>query len=210
MTEEEQKQPEEKTIATVDKVIDYLVEGGWSAKKATVYRHRKEGKFSPRDNGQFQQKDIDRYAKTWLKRESTGKKVKDLEDELQRQILEEELATSKEKRKKIERENSRAAGELIDRREVESWLAGRAIVLDAGLRHWIQSRVADWIRTTNGDLKKTGELINMMIRDLDEHINDYAQAKEFEVVIDGEEFGTTPMTISVLPQAVQVLVPDGK
>ncbi len=30
------------------------------------------------------------------------------------------------------------------------------------------------------------------------------------VVIDGEEFGTTPVTISVLPQAVQILVPDGK
>jgi hypothetical protein len=38
-----------------------------------------------------------------------------------------------------------------------------------------------------GDVRKAGELINVMIRDLDEHINNYAQAKEYELVIDGEE-----------------------
>ena len=184
---EEARQPEERKFATVDEVIAYLVDAGWVAKKPTIYRHRQQGKFLQKDDGQFRQKDVDRYAKTWLKQQATGKKVKELEDQLQRQILEEELATAKEKRRKIERENSLAEGKLIDRREVENWLAGRAGILEAGLKHWIQSRVADWLRLGGGDLKKAGELINAMIRDLDEHINGYAQAKEFDVVIDGEE-----------------------
>jgi hypothetical protein len=51
----------------------------------------------------------------------------------------------------------------------------------------VQSRVADWIRAVGGDVRKAGELINAMIRDLEEHINNYAQAKGYELVIDGEE-----------------------
>ena len=47
--------------------------------------------------------------------------------------------------------------------------------------------MADWIRVVDGDVRKAGELISAMTRDLDEHINGYAQAKEFELVIDGEE-----------------------
>ncbi len=180
-------QEQEKWLDNVDEVIEYLDAGGWVAKKSTVYRHRKEGKLLPKDSGKFRQKDVDRYAQTWLKQQSTGKKVKELEDQLQRQILEEELATAKEKRRKIERENSIAEGKVVDRGEVENWLAGRAGILEAGLKHWVQSRVADWIRVVDGDVRKAGELISAMTRDLDEHINGYAQAKEFELVIDGEE-----------------------
>jgi hypothetical protein len=185
MTDDAQGQ--DKTFANVDEVLEYLEKAGYVAKKSTVYLHRKQGKFLPKDDGLFRQKDVDRYAKSFLKEASTGQKVKTLEDQLQRQILEEELATAKEKRRKIERENSLSEGKLIDRREVENWLAGRAGILEAGLKHWIQSGVAEWIRMSRGDLKTAGELINAMIRDLDEHINGYAQAKEFDVVIDGEE-----------------------
>jgi len=185
MTDSVQEQG--KWFDNVDEVIEYLTAGGWVAKKSTVYRHRKEGKLLPKDSGKFQQKAVDRYAQTWLKQQSTGKKVKELEDQLQRQILEEELATAKEKRRKIERENSIADGKVVDRGEVEKWLAGRAGILEAGLKHWVQSRVADWIRIAGGDLKKAGELINSMIRDLDEHINSYAQAREFDAVIGGED-----------------------
>jgi hypothetical protein len=179
--------PESRGLHEISDVLEYLIETGWRVSKPTLYRHHKEKKFTPGTDGIYRRKDIDKYAKTWLKQQATGKKVKELEDQLQRQILEEELATAKEKRRKIERENSRADGELIDRREVENWLAGRAGILEAGLKHWIQSGVAEWIRMARGDLKTAGELINTMIRDLDEHINSYAQTKEFEVMIDGEE-----------------------
>lgn len=178
---------DEKTFATVDEVLEYLDAGGWVAKSATVYRHRKQGKFMPQDSGQFRQKDVDRYARTWLKRQSTGRKVKDRLDELQEKKLLEEYEEQKEKTRKIKRQNDVEEGKLIDRGDVEKWLAGRAGILEAGLKHWIQSRAADWVRMTGGDLKGVGELINAMIRDLDEHINGYAAAKEFDLVIEGEE-----------------------
>jgi hypothetical protein len=182
-----ESEQEARGLREISDVLEYLIEAGWRVSKPTLYRHHKEKKFTPVSDGSYRRKDIDKYAKTWLKQQATGKKVKELEDQLQRQILEEDLATAKERRRKIERENSLAEGKLVDRREVENWLAGRAGILEAGLKHWIQSRVADWLRLGGGDLKKAGELINAMTRDLDEHINGYAQAKEFDAVIDGEE-----------------------
>ncbi|HNQ00719.1 MAG TPA: hypothetical protein PKN59_00380 [Syntrophales bacterium] len=186
MTDNTQESPE-RCFDNVDEVIEYLAACGWVARKSTVYRHRKEGKFFPKENGQFRQKDVDRYARTWLKRQSTGRKVKDRLDELQEKKLLEEYEEQKEKTRKIKRQNDVEEGKLIDRADVEKWLAGRAGILEAGLKHWIQSRAADWVRMTGGDLKGVGELINAMIRDLDEHINGYAAAKEFDLVIEGEE-----------------------
>jgi len=68
-------------------------------------------------------------------------------------------------------------------------LAGRAGILIAGLKHWVQSKAAEWISLTGGNMKFTGELINAINRDLDEHINYYAANREYEVVFEGEGSG---------------------
>jgi len=185
MTDDAQGQ--DKTFANVDEVLEYLEKAGYVAKKSTVYLHRKQGKFLPKDDGQFRQKDVDRYAKSFLKEASTGQKIKTLEDQLQRKKLEQELKNLELEHSRRLFQHDRELGKYIEREKMEIELAARAGILEAGLKHWIQSRVADWIRMADGDLKKAGELINTMIRDLDEHINSYAQAKEFELVIDAEE-----------------------
>ena len=78
-------------------------------------------------------------------------------------------------------------GLYIRREEMEIELAGRAGILVAGLKHWVQSRAADWIAAVAGDMKRTGELINLMTRDVDEHINHYAASREYEVVIEEKQ-----------------------
>jgi len=174
-------------LSTVDQVVEYLGDTGWIAKRSTVFLHCKQGKLLPKADGLYHQKDVDRYAKTWLKRQSTRKKLQEPEDELQRKILESELSIKEEELKRKRRLNEIEEGKYIEKERMAEELAARAGVLEAGLKHWVQSRAADWIRIAGGDVKQAGELINAMIRDLDEHINGYAQAKEFEVVIDGED-----------------------
>lgn len=187
MSEQAAAQHEDTKLSTVDEVVSYLADAGWIAKRSTVFLHCKQGKLLPKDDGQYHKKDIDRYAKTWLKQQSTRKKVRDLEDELQRKVLQSELSIKEEELKRRRRQNEIDDGKYIERKRMEEELAGRAGILEAGLKHWVQSRVADWIRIAGGDLKKAGELINSMIRDLDEHINSYAQAREFDAVIGGED-----------------------
>lgn len=168
-------------------VLEYLEDSGWRVTKTSLYRHQKEGKFLPQGDGKFSRRDIDKYAKTWLKEKSTGKRVNDRIDELQRKKLERELENLDidYARKKLAHEKEQ--NKYIPKEQMEIELAARAGILDAGLKHWIQSRAADWIRTVDGDTKKVGELMNLMNRDLNEHINNYAAATEYQVIVDAEE-----------------------
>jgi len=177
----------ERPFPTIADILDYLKEDGWRVTKTSLYRHQKEGKFLPQRDGSYARKDIDKYAKSWLKRQSTGQRLRERTDDLQSRKLDQELRIGaiEEKRKQLSLDKEQ--GMYIPKELMEVELAARAGVLNAGLKHWIQSRAADWIRAGGGDTKHAGELISLMSRDLDEHINSYASALEYEVVIDAEE-----------------------
>lgn len=68
-------------------VLEYLTNNGWKAARNSLYRHQSQGKLLPESNGKYKQRAVDKYAKTFLKRTSTGKRDQELSDELQRQIL---------------------------------------------------------------------------------------------------------------------------
>lgn len=177
---------DERCFKNVAEVLGYLVAAGWKTSKSHIYRDWKDKLFLKRD-GVFLQKDIDKYAKAHLDRKATGKKDSEDADLLHRKkaILEiENLELEKERRRFA---HDRDLGKYVPKEQMEIELAARAGILDAGLKHLIQSRAADWIRTAAGDMKTIGDLINVMTRDLDEHINSYAQARDYEIVIDGEE-----------------------
>lgn len=181
----------ERPFSTVADVLGYLKEDGWRVTQPTLYRHQKEGKLFPQRDGSYARKDVDKYARTWLKQKSTGKRISDRTDELQRKKLEVELRNLDLDNKRKERLDAKETGNLVPREQMEIELATRAGILDAGLKHWIQSRAAEWCRLVAGDMKKVGELINLMSRDLDEHINTYASASEYQVVIDAAEEAET-------------------
>jgi hypothetical protein len=172
---------------TIADVLDYLVDSGWKVTKTSLYRHQKEGKIQPCPNGTYLQKDVDKYAKAFLRQKSTGRRISERRDELQRRKLELEIETIEIDKKRKLLAYNKDQGQLVPREQMEIELAMRAGVLDAGLKHWVQSNAAAWIRAVSGDMKKVGEFINLMSRDLDEHINRYAASSEFQVVIDADE-----------------------
>jgi len=171
---------------TIADVLDYLTGSGWKVTKTSLYRHQSLGKILPAADGAYRQKDVDKYARTFLKQKSTGKKISDRTDELQRRKLEQELANLELEHKRRQLAYDKEQEKYIPREQMEIELAGRAGILDAGLKHWVQSRAAEWIRTVAGDMKKVGDLINLMNHDLDEHINSYASQGEYQVVIEAE------------------------
>lgn len=179
-------QESDKTISTIADVLKYLKSNGWKETKSSLYRHQKEGKLLPRPNGGYLQKDIDKYARTWLKQTSTGKKIQEQMDELQRKKLEKELykleLECKQREFTLEKDQER----YVPKEQMELELAARAGILDAGLRHWIQSHVSDWTRLVEGNMKKVGELINLMNHSLDEHMNNYASTREYRVIFDAD------------------------
>jgi len=174
------------TFQAIADVLDYL-RTDWKVTKTSLYRHKNEGKILPQESGAYLKRDVERYAKTWLKKKSTGKKVSEKMDELQREKLERELKLLDLEGRRKELALGKDLEKYIPREQMEIELAARAGVLEAGLKHWVQSRAAEWVRLVEGDSKKVGDLINMMNQDLNEHINSYALSAEHQIIIDAEE-----------------------
>jgi len=177
----------ERILDSIAAVLEYLKEAGWRATKTTIYRHRNEGKIMPAAGGAFRQREVDKYARAWLKRLDTGRKISDRLDDLQRRKLERELKTLDLDFERKKFAHDRDLGLYVSKERVEVEWAGRVGILEAGLKQWLRSGVAGWIRAAGGDLNRSGELVNEMMRDLDEQLNNYAAAKEYELEIEPAE-----------------------
>lgn len=175
------------TLPNTAAVLDHLKEAGWKVTKTSLYRHQSQGKLLPSQDGSYTKNAVERYAKTFLKQTATGKRVAENTDELQRKKLEKELEHLSQKIMREKFSFEREQGLYIPRDQMEIELATRAGILVAGLKHWVQSNAADWIAASGGDTKRTGELINLMSKDVDEHINHYASSREYEVVIEKDQ-----------------------
>lgn len=173
-----------KIISNISAVLHHLTGDGWQIAKTTLYRHKKEGRILPGVDGSYSLKAVDFYARSFLKRQATSKKISEAEDELHRKKLEQELKNLELKYAREKLGYEREQGLFIPRDQMDIELATRAGILVAGLKHWVQTNAADWIAAMSGDTKKVGELINLMNKDLDEHINTYASNREYEVIID--------------------------
>lgn len=177
----------DKPLPNLAAALDYLKASDWCVTRTSLYRHHKEGKLSPRADGFYTLRDVEKYARTWLKQKSTGKRVAEKLEDLQRRKLELELLNLDLEHKRKTLAYGKDLDKYIPKELMEIELATRAGILDAGLKHWVQSRAAEWIRAGGGNTKKVGEVINLMTHDLEEHINSYARLSDYQVIIDAEE-----------------------
>ncbi len=197
----EPEDDEDKPLRTIAAVLEYLKANDWRVTQTSLYRHQKEGKIAPRRDGCYTLRDVDKYARNWLKQKSTGKKVAEKAEEQQAKKLGLEISILEQNDKKLKFFNDREAGLYIPKELMEIELAGRAGILDAGLKHMVQSRIAEWIRAVNGEMKKLGDLLHLVNSDIDEHINSYASALSYQVVIEAEEDAPAEVTqISESPE----------
>lgn len=204
------KDDAERPFPTIADVLEYLQGDGWRVTRPSLYRHRKEGKLLPDPGGAYSRRAADKYARTWLKQQSTGQRKSERMDDLQRQKLDQELRIGaiEEKRKLLALDKEQ--GKYIPKELMEVELAARAGILNAGLKHLVQSRAADWIRACEGDTKFVGQLINLVGRDLDEQINEFAAAVEYEVIFDGPEEEAEPETEQYEPALPDPAEADGE
>ncbi len=81
--EDSQTKTDDQRFSTI---ADAKPAAGWRVTKPS-YIGIKSRKAQPQPDGTYSQNDIDRYARTWLKQKSTGKKVTNGWTELQRKKL---------------------------------------------------------------------------------------------------------------------------
>lgn len=162
-------------------VLRYLHTNGWQVEKTQFYLHVKQGKLARNEQGLFTRRVVLRYAKDWVPRSETGKKVGEEQEDLNRTKLQEEI---KRIRVQQERDNFKfdvERGKYLPRADVEQELAGRAVALDAGYNHMVYSRVQEFISVVGGDPAKASQLIECLLAARDDWFNQYAAPMDFEV-----------------------------
>ncbi|MBW2631057.1 MAG: hypothetical protein JRC90_04730 [Deltaproteobacteria bacterium] len=169
-------------------VLSWLQKTGWKISRAGIYKHRAEGKIRQQPDGTYSAKDVDKYSRTFLKRKSTGKRLRDGIDDLQRRKTELEVRKLQIDNARNEHRQQVEEGNYIPKDQFEIEVVSRASVLDAGLAHLFQSEAGAWIHLVGGDQRKLPELIGILIAAKDNLLNQYARSHEF-VVEFGEEVG---------------------
>ncbi|MDI6688195.1 MAG: hypothetical protein QME06_08270 [Desulfobacterales bacterium] len=172
------------TFSNIFTVLNYLQDDGWKISRSGLYKHQAEGKIRPEPDGTYVLKNVIKYAKTWLKRRSTGKKLIENQESLQSTKLQKEIEKLDEEIKRNRHKREVEEGKYIPRDQFEMELASRVAVLDAGWAHLNQSKAADWIETVEGNPKKAGELIAALNQAKNGILNQYATTREFQVIIE--------------------------
>lgn len=181
------KRAQAESFSTLADVLECLERSGWKVTKTSLYRHQKEGKILPGPEGAYLRRDVEKYARTWLKQASTGRRVSDRMDELQRRKLEIELENLELDRKRKLNAYQKDIGEFISKKQAETDRAILTGILAVGLFRWVDLTAAQVIRLVNGDMQKVGELRFMMRREVEDLLNSYAAPIDFEVVVDAED-----------------------
>lgn len=180
-------EPTERPLVDLADVLAYLQGADWKVTKPTLYRHHKEVKIAPRPDGTYALKDVEKYARTWLKQQSTGKLVREKLDELQRKRAEQDLKTSELAYDRNKHAYDIARGLYVLASEVSLMLAARAGVLVSKDQQMIQANVGEYIRIVHGDPQYAADFVSKMLDDSADKYHEFASTPEYLVIIDGEE-----------------------
>ena len=96
--------------------------------------------------------------------------------------LEKEIILKDEEIKARKFRNAIDSGRYVLREDVELELAGKAVVLESGLKAMILAHAGEFVALVDGDEKKTGELVRALTEELDQALNEFATTREFHVI----------------------------
>lgn len=174
-------------------VCSHLERTGFRISKSKLYRDRDKGMIRVNEDGTVPETEVRAYASTLDRIEGN---IDDMSNVMNRKALK-ELELRDEQVKKLRFARKIEEGKYMPRADFESELASRAVVLDAGFRHMIQMRTAEWVAMVSGKPALVPDLVKNMNQELDRLMNEYATMENFQVMFfaappenildDGEE-----------------------
>jgi len=169
-------------LSGIPSVSKYLHTKGWKVAKRTLYQHRKEGRLRPKEDGTFEMKDVDKYARLHLKK-LDGLRPSDKIEAIQEKKLLNEMRKAKAQADHYELKTEIMKGKYIEYARHESDLAARSTIFKTDLTNFYHSEVEKIIKLVNGDLEKAPELLQYMLTNLDNSLARYSMDREFTVEI---------------------------
>lgn len=157
------------TFDNLAAVLQYLQQSGFKIKKSNLYQHRKDGKIVPDNDGTFSRRAVDKYSRAFLKQITTGKRITDASDDMQRDILEQTKKLNELKIRREQRRNDIEEKKYISALDVRAAAFAKArAVRDAILN--ISDRVAP-ILAAESDSMKIKEILDLEHRNALEELS---------------------------------------
>ncbi|WP_243546399.1 hypothetical protein [Pseudodesulfovibrio tunisiensis] len=171
-----------RTFDSVEAVRRFLSESGFAAARTTVSRHHGKGLFGRNSDGVFEETAVLAYAEAHLKLSGSGKKVSEEDKERSRRKSEAEIALLEEKHLREQLKRRREQGRLVERNELELYVAARAGVLESMIKSEFQKRILEYVELVGGRPGRAKDLLQELNHTLDAALNEYARTDSFEVV----------------------------
>lgn len=168
---------ENQKFKTLFQVFKYLQNEGWKISKSAFYE---KAYMIKKTNGVYLKKDIDVFAKKFLRKTDAP----DIEDDIDKKIQAEIRKLTAEAEKK-ELEVQKLRGELVERWEVEQQLADRAAFLKSSIQEFFHSMAPHMIEKVSGDIQKLPEFIDFCLIEIEKLFDYYSRPLQFSVPNNG-------------------------
>ncbi|MDY0164871.1 hypothetical protein [Desulfobotulus sp.] len=158
-------------------LVTWAKANGWRLEKSTAYGHAKKGLLRVQSDKSILGVD----AKVWLLA-MVGRESGDAAD-LGAEKMQLEIRNLEIKAQKSAFELDQLKGKYLPRADFERELAGRAIVLESGLRRMFAAQAARMIALVSGKAEKTPELTAFLNGTLDDLLRTYASTETYQVMV---------------------------
>lgn len=167
-------------------VVDYLKTRGWKAGKSIVYQHRNGGKIRPRADGLFYQKDVDKYAKTFLRRVETGQTVTRDLDDIHEKKARAEQEKSEHQAALLAIKRKAAEGTYVDKGYFDRELGRRAAIFRLDQEGFIRSKASDMTALVEGNPALIPVLIDYLLTEMEIILARYSEERPIEVPVGAD------------------------
>lgn len=164
-------------------VLAYLKDHGYKASKSSLYLHAGHGKIHPRkDDGLFHVRDVEKYAKIFLKRRGgVPQRLPRVIESLQKERLTAETLKMKAQAEHWQTKTRALTGSFVPRELFEMELAKRAGVMKNDLENFARSEAPGIISVVEGNPEKASDLIQWLLNRIEDFLHRYAEEREFRV-----------------------------
>ena len=185
----------------------YLESEGYKVSRQTVYNAAKKGKLAVQADGSITESDALAYAAKYLKKVA-GKNGKP--DKLAEERAAEELALIRTKRERMDFEFAKDRGLYILKSDVRAEIAIKIAALDAYIRHFFRTYLADWIHRVGGNPQKAAMLQELINTELDQAFNEFGRMEDIDVVVVKDAGDPAPADKAEIDGGVFAVETDSK
>jgi hypothetical protein len=168
---------------------EFINAQGWKISRGRFYQHADEKKVRPNREGKYNQKDLIRYAKRYLKK-MDGSTSSEETEQLQQAKADAEARKLRAQAEHWEIKTKALSGQYVDKEWFERELAARAAVFRSDIENFIRSEASAMITIAAGDPARAPDLTDHMMKRVEEWLARYSEGRKFEApmpALDEEE-----------------------